>query len=146
MTDRATVYLEKAQESVAGAQSELANGRYNNCANLAYYACYQAAIHALIEAGIHPPKATDQWGHGFVQARFNDDLINRRKRYPPDIRGTLEHNHRLRETAKYNRRNRVTELQAARAFRRAQAFVTAVAGEESVDSEPRRRNPTRKPG
>lgn len=127
MVDRGSVYLEKARESLAGAQSELANGRYNNCANRAYYACYQAAIHALMEAGIRPPKGTEKWGHGFVQARFNGDLINRRKRYPPDIRGTLENTYRLRETADYHRRDRVSEAQAARAVRRAEIFVAAVA-------------------
>ncbi len=127
MVDSGTVYLEKAEESVAGAQSELANGRYNNCANRAYYACFQAAVHALMEAGIQPPRATEQWGHSFVQARFNGDLINRRKRYPPDIRGALENNYRLRETADYHRLDLVAEVQAARAVRRAQAFVAAVA-------------------
>ncbi|MGH2618523.1 MAG: HEPN domain-containing protein, partial [Thermomicrobiales bacterium] len=113
--DRGSVYLEKAEESVAGAQSALANGRYNNCANRAYYACYQAAIPALMEAGIRPPKETGKWGHGFVQARFNGDLINRRKRYPPDLRDVLESTFRLRATADYNRQHHVTEAQAARA-------------------------------
>lgn len=60
MVDRGTVYLEKAEESLAGARSELANGRNINCANRAYYACYQAAVHALMEAGIQPPKATEK--------------------------------------------------------------------------------------
>jgi len=130
MVDRGTVYLEKAEESVAGAQSEFVNGRYNNCANRAYNACFQATVHALLEAGIPPPKSTEQWGHGFVQARFNGDLINRRKRYPPDIRGTLENNYRLRARADYDRLQIVTEVQAARAVRRAEAFVAAVAQAE----------------
>lgn len=127
MTDGAPSLLDKAEESLAGAQSEFANGRYNNCANRAYYACYQAAVHALLKAGIQPPKTTEQWGHGFVQARFNGDLINRRKRYPPDIRSTLENNYRLRATADYHRLDHVTEVQAARAVRRAEVFVAAVA-------------------
>jgi uncharacterized protein (UPF0332 family) len=37
-------YLAKAQESLAGADSELAHRRFNNCARDAYYACFQAAI------------------------------------------------------------------------------------------------------
>ena len=127
MIDRASSFLDKAHECVAGAASELANGRYNNSANRAYYACYQAAIHALLEADIQPPKASERWGHGFVQARFNGDLINRRKRYPPDIRDTLENNYRLRATADYHRLNHVTEVQAIRAIQRAEAFVAAVA-------------------
>jgi uncharacterized protein (UPF0332 family) len=47
-------YLEKAIESLAGAESEFANRRYNNCANRCYYAMFQAAIAALMAAGIHP--------------------------------------------------------------------------------------------
>jgi uncharacterized protein (UPF0332 family) len=83
MIDRQTAYLEKARESLAGAQSEFANDRYNNCANRAYYACFQAAVHALMEAGIRPPKGAKHWGHDFVRARFNGDLINRRKLIRP---------------------------------------------------------------
>ena len=127
MSDRGTIYLEKAKESLAGAKSELANRRYNNCANRAYYTCFQAAVHALSEAGIKPPKETEKWGHGFVQARFNGDLINRRKRFPPDLRDVLESTFRLRATADYNRLEHVTEVQAARAVRRAERFVAAVA-------------------
>ena len=42
------LYTDKAQESLAGAESEFANGRYNNCANRCYYACFQTAIAALL--------------------------------------------------------------------------------------------------
>lgn len=62
-----------------------------------------------------------------MQARFNGDLINRRKRYPPDIRDVLENTFRLRATADYYRQDHVTDVQAARAVRRAEAFVAAVA-------------------
>lgn len=126
MSELEIVFLDKALESVAGAQSELANNRYNTCANRAYYACFQAAVHALMEAGIQPPRAAQHWGHDFVQARFNGDLINRRKHYPADVRGALEQNYRPRATADY-RLDHVTEVQAARAVRRAEAFVAAVA-------------------
>jgi uncharacterized protein (UPF0332 family) len=47
-------YLAKARESFAGAESELIDGRFNNCARSVYYACFQAAIAALLEAGISP--------------------------------------------------------------------------------------------
>jgi uncharacterized protein (UPF0332 family) len=52
--DPSVVYLSKANESLAGATSELVNGRYNNTANRAYYAVFQAAIAALMQAGIAP--------------------------------------------------------------------------------------------
>ena len=129
MIDRTTVYLEKAQESVAGAQRELADGRNNNCANRAYYACFQAAVHALMAAGIRPPAATDRWGHEFVLARFNGDLINRRKLYPTDLRRTIELNFRLRLVVDYGL-GRVSSVQAERAARRADRFVAAVAERE----------------
>ena len=89
------VYLDKAHESVAGAESELVNGRYNNAANRAYYACFQAAIHALSDAAVQPAGATDQWGHDFVQVRFAGDLVNRRERFPVELRTIMEQNYRL---------------------------------------------------
>jgi uncharacterized protein (UPF0332 family) len=106
--------------------SELVNDRFNNCANRAYYAVFQAAIHALIAEGVRPLSSTDQWGHDFVQARLVGDLINRRKRYPADLRSALEQNFRIRAEADYGR-DVVTDVRAARAVRRAEAFVETVA-------------------
>jgi uncharacterized protein (UPF0332 family) len=117
------VFLAKAYECLGGAQSELINGRFNNCANRCYYACFQAAIAALLGAAIQPRGA--QWGHDFVQAEFNGQLINRRKLYPVSLRNTLEQNYRLRETADY-RSDHVDEVRAARAVRRTEDFVEAV--------------------
>jgi uncharacterized protein (UPF0332 family) len=45
--DEAQDYLAKAQGSLAGADSELAHRRFNDCARNAYYACFQAAIVAF---------------------------------------------------------------------------------------------------
>ena len=98
-----SVFLAKAQESLVGAESEFVNDRYNNSANRAYYAVFQAAIHALLNAGVRPPGAADQWGHDFVQARFVGDLINRRKRFPAELRTVFEQNYRLRAAADYHR-------------------------------------------
>jgi len=118
-------YLDKAEESLAGAESEFANSRYNNTANRAYYACFQAAIHALIQAGIEPPGKKDQWGHDFVQAQFSGQLINSRKLYSRDLGQAIIQNYRLRQTADYAR-DPVTEVRAARSVRRAEQFVNAV--------------------
>ncbi|MDQ3225149.1 MAG: HEPN domain-containing protein [Chloroflexota bacterium] len=125
MIERGAEYLDKAEESLTGGESEFVNDRYNNSANRAYYAVFQAAIHALLDAGIRPPGNTDHWGHDYVQAQFVGLLINRRKRYSTELRNTLEQNYRLREAADY-RRDRVTAVQVARAVRRAEAFVAAV--------------------
>jgi len=123
--ERDRVFRDKARESLAGGVSEFVNHQYNNSANRSYYAVYQAAIHALLTAGIRPPSATEQWGHDYVQAQFVGQLINRRKRYPTDLRNMFEQNYRLREAADY-RRDPVTGVRAARAVQRAETFVTAV--------------------
>ncbi len=118
-------YLFKAEESLAGAVSECANGRYNNCANRAYYACFQAAVAALVREGVTPPGRGDRWRHEFVQARFVGDLINRRRLYPPTLRETLIQGMRLRQTADY-KTERVIAIQANRGLARARACVDAI--------------------
>ena len=70
-----TIYLAKAKESLADAESEFANARYNNGENHCYYACFQAAIAALLHAGTRPA-GTTEWGHAFVQREFVGQLIN----------------------------------------------------------------------
>jgi HEPN domain len=54
MTDSLPIYLTKAEESLRGAESEFAQGRYNNAANRCYYACFQAAVAALHHASVAP--------------------------------------------------------------------------------------------
>jgi uncharacterized protein (UPF0332 family) len=134
MTGRANVsetgdaFTSKAWECLAGASSELANGRYNNVANRCYYACFQAAIAALDLAGIRSPGGQAKWSHMFVQSQFSGVLINRRKLYPAELRDTLGHLMRLREQGDYKRAG-VSRTQASRALTRTRAFVTAVANE-----------------
>jgi uncharacterized protein (UPF0332 family) len=123
MIEPLNVYLEKAEESLVGAESEFTNRRYNNAASRCYYACFQAAIHALILAGIQPPR--DQWGHDFVQAQFNGQLINRRKLYPSGLRIALVETWVWREVADY-KMDRVPERRAAQVIRSAEQFVEAV--------------------
>jgi hypothetical protein len=53
-----SIFLAKAEESLAGAESELAAGRYYNCVNRCYYACFQAAVVALMHAGVVRPVPT----------------------------------------------------------------------------------------
>lgn len=123
--ETATIYLQKALECLAGAESEFVNSRYNNCANRAYYACFQAAVQALIDAGIGPRGTGDQWSHRFVPAQFDGQLINRRKQYPVELRGVLARNYMLRQSADYEG-DLVTRTEAARALRRAQVFVETI--------------------
>jgi uncharacterized protein (UPF0332 family) len=116
-------YLDKALESLAGAESEFANDRYNNTANRAYYAVFQAAIAALQQAGIQP--ARDAWSHEFVPAQFDGVLINRRHLYPTELRGVLSRNAGIRLSADYDE-DPVTKTEASRALRRSRTFVHAI--------------------
>ncbi len=126
MLDLATLYLDKAFESLAGAESEFVNGRFNNCANRCYYACFQAAITALMRAGVTPPGGLQaDWGHGFVQAEFVRALIQRRKLYAATVRDALPRTYILRETADYDHKP-VSRIEVARALRRARELVAAI--------------------
>jgi uncharacterized protein (UPF0332 family) len=123
MVDRGTPFLDKALESLAGAESEFANERYNNAANRAYYAVFQAAIAALRRAGVRP--IGDEWSHEFVPSRFDGLLINRRHLYPTELRGVLNRNAGLRLSADYDEEP-VTRTEADRALRRGRTFVRAI--------------------
>ena len=129
MPASAAVFLAKAEESLTGAESEFANGRYNNCANRCYYACFQAAVAALLQAAVQPRGA--QWSHTFVQGQFVGQLINRRKIYSGDIRDVLARTQLLRHMADYEY-EQVSEVQAYRALRRARQFLAAIKGGENT--------------
>ena len=118
------VFLAKAEESLAAAESEFANRRYNTCANRCYYACFQAAVAALLRAGVRSPRPDRRWSHDYVQAQFAQ-LSTRRKEYPTELRGVLLLQQTLRETADYET-DHVSQTQATRALRRARTFVEAV--------------------
>jgi uncharacterized protein (UPF0332 family) len=124
-----SLFFEKALESLAGAESEFANDRFNNAANRCYYAMFQAAIVALTRAGVTPRGREGQWSHAFVPAAFDGELINRRTLYPASLRGSLNRTYKLREKADYQQAV-VSRTEAARAVRRAQEFVAAVRGGE----------------
>ena len=92
-------YLGKADESLAGAQSEYDSGRFNNSANRAYFAAFQAAISALVREGIW--RNDGNRPHTFVQSEFAGRLINRRHRYPTGLPSTLSDLQRFRHGADY---------------------------------------------
>ena len=123
MADRDYPFLDKALESLVGAESEYSNQRYNNTANRCYYATFQAAITALQQAGIRPSRG--EWSHEFVPAQFDGVLINRRKVYPTELRGVLSRNAGVRLSADYDE-DPVTQTEANRALRRSRTFVQAI--------------------
>jgi uncharacterized protein (UPF0332 family) len=123
------LYLRKADESLAGAESEYANGRYNNCANRCYYACFQAAVHALTTEGMRSPGRRGEWSHAFVPSQFDGQLVNRRKHFPAELRGALARVYNVRQKADYTE-VWLTETEAGRALRQARQFVGAVHARE----------------
>ncbi len=118
-------YLDKAIESLAGAESEYANRRYNNCANRCYYAMFQAAIAALIAADIRPTGARAQWEHEFVQARFAGVLVKRRKLYRSELATAFDAVQSARLTADYEIEG-ISKTRAERGLEKARVFVSAV--------------------
>jgi uncharacterized protein (UPF0332 family) len=60
-----------------------------------------------------------------VPAQFDGVLINRRHRYPTELRGILAHTYALRAKADY-REDLVTETVATRTLRRARIFVQTI--------------------
>ena len=125
MTNERSIYLTKAQESLLGAQSEFANGRYNNCANRCYYSCLQAARSALHIGGIHQTNPRMRWSHEFIQAQFVGELIHRRKVYPSSLRDTPARSLILRQVADYEA-DMVSQPQAERTLRRTHEFVQTI--------------------
>lgn len=120
--------LDKARESLEGAESELVNERYNNATNRAYYACYQAAVHILRRKAPSQPK-DGQWKHARVQAEFAN-VIKRQKALPTALRDVLSQLLFNRVQADYWI-TPVSEIQAHRSVRRARDFVSAIEAGES---------------
>jgi uncharacterized protein (UPF0332 family) len=119
----AEAYREKAVESLAGAESEFDNGRFNNSANRAYYAAFQAAIAALLRHGIR--RNDRKWPHTYVQSEFAGRLIQRRHRFPSHLRDTLAELQLLGHRADYEGGS-VARADARRALRRSHEIVDAV--------------------
>jgi uncharacterized protein (UPF0332 family) len=130
---RADIYLELASESLAGAHSEYAAGRFNNCANRAYYAAFQAAIAALLREAIRG--RDNHWAHTFVQSEFVGKLIHRRHRYPSTLQSSLARLETMRIRADYHG-EWISESDASRSLRRSREFVEAIrlTGEKSNDT------------
>ena len=124
------IYIEKAQESLASAYSELANRRYNCSANRAYYACFQAAVSALLTIGVRRSRS-GKWRHEYVKDQFSTEFIHRQKRYPAELAVIFERCYKLREEADYEDYS-VSKPQAERQFRAACKFVLTIQGGETL--------------
>jgi len=104
-------FLNKAEENLTAAKVCFDNGLFNACANRAYYAALHAAIAALAHRGIR----RDKIDHGQVQADFSNELINRRKIYPSEMKSYLPDMQMIRNMADYSGDN-ITQQRAGRWF------------------------------
>ena len=125
MAEGSEIFVLKALESLSSAQSEFSNRRFNRSVNRRYYACFHAAAAALIQEGPQPRSPSGQLRHEAVHGQFVGELLNRRHRFPSELRTTLALNQALRQTADYEEAM-VSQTQAARALRRSEQFVDAV--------------------
>ncbi len=131
LVPEADAFLERAAESLAGAEAAFAAGRVNNAANRAYFACFQAAVAALIANRI-APRRPESWSHDDVQAQFAGQLIRRSKRYSAELAPVLSELQGLRKIADY-RAAGVTVSRARTALRLARLFVGTIEEKERQD-------------
>jgi len=104
-------FLNKAEENLTAAKVCFDNRLFNACANRAHYAALHAAIAALAHRGIR----RDKIDHGQVQADFSNELINRRKIYPSEMKSYLPDMQMIRNMADYSGDN-ITQQRAGRWF------------------------------
>lgn len=119
------LWLEKAQQSLLGAESEFVSQRYDNAANRAYYACFQAAVAALLDAGEKPVTGKGTRSHAVIQALFAQQLIHRRKMYPADLVSVLQDLRGLRQQVDYTTVP-ASEIRCNRVLAKARLFVATV--------------------
>ena len=117
-------FLAKANESLAGADRELAARAYNNAANRAYYACFQAAVALLIELQQYGSPG-ERHNHAEVWAKLNTKAIRQRKLLQSDFASRIQELVGSRQDADYGETH-VTERKARRAATLAAEFVGAV--------------------
>ncbi len=79
------IFSAKAQENIEAAEILFENQKYNASASRAYYAAFHAAIAALKNAGF----SIDKISHESLQAKFNGELIRKRKVYPSRFKSYL---------------------------------------------------------
>jgi len=120
-----STFADKASENLRAANLLFEQEMYNASANRAYYAALQAAVAALEKAGIR----FDRINHETVQARFNTELIRRRKTCPGRFRSHLSDLQLARNVADYGSRNLSNKL-AKRQLNRAEEFVEALQKEK----------------
>ena len=115
------IFATKVRENIEAAELLYDNQKYNACVNRAYYAAFQAAIAGLLNAGM----TIDRISHEALQAKFNGELIRRRKIYPNKFRSYLLDLQSVRDDADYGLIF-VSKKVAGRQFKKAKEFVAVI--------------------
>ncbi|MCP4549156.1 MAG: HEPN domain-containing protein [bacterium] len=121
-----TTFFAKASENIQAAEMLFESHMYNASANRAYYAAFHSAVAALAHAGIQLGRLK----HDAVQARFNGELIRRRKIYSGRFKSYLPDLQAVRDDADY-KLNPVSQKVAKRQLDKAREYVQALKTEMS---------------
>jgi uncharacterized protein (UPF0332 family) len=113
--------LAKASRLLQVAEWAIEHELYDGAALCCYAALFWAAIAALAHQGIR----REEWAHGFLWKTFREELIRKRRLYPPIFVEWLERAYALREEAHYGL-GMPGAKETRRIVRHAQEFITKV--------------------
>ena len=120
------IYLDKARKNIEAAQLLFDNQLYDDSANRAYYGAFNAALASLSNLGTR----TEGMSHEAVQARFNNELIHRRKIYPNRFKSYLLDLLSVRIDVDY-RLESISKKVASRQINKAKEFIERI--EQEMD-------------
>lgn len=120
-TTKTQNFLEKALGNLEAARLCLASNFLEASVNRAYFAAYQAAVAALLKSG----ESSGTFGHKWVQAKFNEKLIKRKKWFPRRFAPYLIEMQGLRNAADYGH-GTIGQRKAAEQLRRSDEIVTEI--------------------
>ncbi len=126
------IWIEKANENLASAQSCFEQGYFNACANRMYYAMFHAGMAALVKVGLL--NAGKRAGHEWLQANFSRHLIHQRKIFSAKFRSYLSDAQSVRDIADYKLFS-VSKDTASRELKKAKEFVSMINQEVSHETE-----------
>ncbi len=126
------IWIDKAGENLAAAQTCFDHGHFNACANRLYYAMFHAAVAILAKKGLLA--ITQKIGHDWLQANFSRQLIHQRKTFNAKFRSYLSDAQSLRDIADYKLFS-VSKNAALGELRKAKEFVHAITQEVSHEAQ-----------
>ncbi len=112
-------FYTKAIQNLKVAELCFENDCFDDCANRAYYAVFHIAVVALAQIGITSTKNEHKW----VQSNFCQELINKRKRLPSELKNDYTFLLKTRNNADYSL-TIISKKIAKEALKTSKNFVT----------------------